>query len=298
MVEPIIRENKGIVVFNTTPKGDNHARALYEYAKDNPLWYVQIIRAIETGIWTVKELEEIKLDIIKRFAANGRSEAEAIAYYDQEYECSFNAPVIGSYYGNNIKKAEDEGRITRVPYNERVVVDTAWDLGIDDSTSIWFYQRIGQEIHFVDYYENSGEGLGHYIKVLQDKGYIYGKHNAPHDIQVRELGTGKSRLEVARSQGLRFDPVPMLSIEDGINMVRTIFNRCWFDKDKCYRGINALKNYHKEWDDKNKVFRNHPKHDWSEHGSSAFRMFAVSYRDIINLGGSGIIQVSTNVDPY
>ena len=195
--------------------------------------------------------------------------------------CSFTSAVIGAYYGEGIKRAEREHRITHVPYAEGFPVNTAWDLGIDDSMTIWFFQVIGQEFHFIDYYENSGEGLSHYAKVMQDKKYVYGKHYAPHDIMVRELGTGKSRYEVAKGFGISFIPAPALEIDDGINAARQIFSQCWFDLDKCHRGINCLKNYRKEWDEQNKVFKNKPKHDWASHGADAFRRFAVGYRKVM-----------------
>lgn len=295
VVEPILKENDGIAIFNTTPKGDNHARAMLEYAKNNPLWHVELLSARDTGIWTERELEAILKDIIKRFEAMGRSESEAIAYYEQEYMCSFKAPVIGAYYGDNIQRAEREGRVTRVPVAEELPVHTAWDLGIDDSMSIWFFQIVGQEFHFVDYYESSGEGLAHYAMKLQEKKYLYSRHYAPHDINVRELGTGKSRLEVAKSLGIKFEPNAPLDIDDGINAARSIFSRCWFDADKCSRGINCLKNYRKEWDDKNKVFRSHPKHDWASHGADAFRRFALGFKT----GGGFVPEYNTGgVLPY
>ncbi len=281
VVEPILKENNGISIFNTTPKGDNHARGLYEYAKNNPLWHVELLTAEDTGIWTLQQLEDIRLDIIKRFAAQGRSESEANAYFEQEYMCSFKAPVIGSYYGEGINRAEKENRVTSVPYNESLPVNTFWDLGMDDSMTIWFEQTIGQEIHLIDYYENSGEGLPHYAQVLQDRKYIYGKHWAPFDIKVREIGTGKSRIDAAASLGIKFETADKLSIEDGINACRQILSQCWFDKEKTYRGVNALKNYHKEWDEKNKVFKNNPKHDWSSHGADGFRTFGVSYKKYV-----------------
>lgn len=278
VVEPILRENDGIAVFNMTPKGNNHARAMFEYAKNSPKWFVQLLTADDTRIWTDEELEDIRKDIIKRFEANGRSESEAQAYFDQEYMCSFESPVIGSYYGDGVTKAEKEGRITGVPYVESVPVDTWWDLGIDDSMTIWFVQYVGQEIHLIDYYENSGEGLSHYISILQKKGYIYGKHYTPHDISVRELGTGKSRWETAKNLGVTMEIGVRLDIDDGINAVRGLLSQCWFDRDKTSRGVNALKNYRKEWDEKNKVFRSTPKHDWASHGSDAFRTGAVNAR--------------------
>lgn len=278
VVEPILKENNGIAIFNLTPKGDNHARAMYDYAKDNPLWFVQTLTAKDTGIWSDAELEAIQKDIIKRFSSNGRSEAEAIAYFEQEYMCSFTSPVIGAYYGEAIKRAEREGRIANVPIDESYPVNTAWDLGMDDSMTIWFFQHIGQEFRFVDYYENSGEGLAHYAAKMQEKGYLYGRHYAPHDIAVRELGTGKSRLETAKKLGIKFEQSARLDVDDGINAARAAFSQCWFDKEKCYRGINCLKNYKKDWDEKNKVFRTSPKHDWASHGADAFRCFAVNYK--------------------
>jgi phage terminase large subunit len=278
VVEPILRENNGIAIFNTTPKGDNHARAMYEYALGNPMWFVQTLTAEQSGVWTPDQLKEIQMDILKRWSAMGRSEEEALAYYDQEYMCSFNSPVVGSYYGSNIRKAEAEGRIASVPYEEGFMVHTAWDLGMDDSMTIWFFQVIGHEFRFIDYYESSGEGLPHYAKVMQEKKYIYGKHYAPHDIAVREIGTGKSRLESGRSLGIKFEVGQQLAIDDGINAARQIFSQCSFDKDKTMRGINALKNYKKDWDEKNKVFRNNPKHDWASHGADSFRTFATGYK--------------------
>jgi len=282
VVEPILRENDGIAVFNTTPKGDNHARALYEYAKDHPKWFVQILTVDDTGIFTPEQMKEIKEDTIKRFEANGRGEAEALAYVEQEYYCSFDSPVIGSYYGVGIRKAEEEGRITNVPYEVGLPVHTFWDLGIDDSMTIWFMQTIGQELRFIDYHEGSGEGFAHYAGILQDKKYIYGDHFAPHDIEVRELATGKSRKEMAKKLGINFKVAPKLLIDDGINAVRSVLNRCWFDKDKCSRGVQALKNYKHEWDDKNMVYRKSPLHDWSSHGADAFRTFAVGFKKKLN----------------
>lgn len=277
VVEPILRENNGIAIFNLTPKGDNHARAMYEYAKDHPLWFVQKLTYKDTGVFTEEEYQSIVQDTIKRFTTQGRSEEEALAYCEQEYMCSFDSPVIGSYYGAAMAKAEADKRITRVPYDATLPVHTAWDLGMDDSMTIWFFQIAGLEIHFIDYYENSGEGLTHYAQVLQDKKYVYGNHFAPHDISVREIGTGKSRLEVATSLGINFITAPKLEIEEGINAARLIFNQCWFDKDLCYRGIQCLKNYKKDWSDKNMVFRTTPLHNWASHGADAFRCFAVTH---------------------
>lgn len=289
VVEPILRENDGIAIFNTTPKGDNHARALFEYAKNHPLWFVQSLTYKDTGVFSEQQYEDIVTDTIKRFATQGRSEEEAVAYCEQEYMCSFDSPVIGSYYGAAMMKADTEKRITHVPYDHFLPVNTAWDLGMDDSMTIWFYQVAGLEVHFIDYYESSGEGLAHYAQVLQDKKYIYGSHFAPHDISVRELGTGKSRLEVAKSFGINFTVAPKLTVEEGINAVRLILNKCYFDREKCYRGVQALKNYKKDWDEKNMVFRTQALHNWASHGADAFRVFATTH------GSSGRFVMPENV---
>ena len=297
VVEPILRENDGIAVFNTTPKGDNHARALLEYAKGSDKWWTQTLTVDDTKVFTKNDMEALVIDVVKRFEANGRSRGEAEAYIQQEYYCSFDAPVLGSYYGASIKKAEEEKRITHVPHQQGIPVSTYWDLGIDDSMTIWFLQVVGQELHFIDYYENSGEGLPHYAKYLQDKNYVYNYHNAPFDIEARELGSGKSRKEIASKLGISFRVAPRLRIEEGINAGRTIFSQCWFDKEKCHRGIQALKNYKKEWDDKNMVYRKHPLHNWASHGADAFRTFAVTYRRPIHIP-SGDEYDPGGVQPY
>jgi hypothetical protein len=159
---------------------------------------------------------------------------------------------------------------------------TAWDLGMDDATTIWFFQLFKNEVRLVHYYENSGEGLPHYARELNrfsvQSDIVYGKHYAPHDIKVRELGTGKSRLEIARSMGLKFTTVKKLPIIDGIDAVRAILPRCWFNKVACARGIEALKGYHKEFDSSRGVFRKTPVHDSNSHGADAFRTMAVGLK--------------------
>ena len=175
--------------------------------------------------------------------------------YEQEFECSFTAAVSGSYYGRLITKADKDGRIGYVPVDNNAGVETWWDLGIGDSTAIWFAQRIGEEVHLIDYYENSGESLAHYVDVLTEKNYAYSCHIAPHDIQARELGTGKSRLEVAAELGLDFQVAPKLEVDHGIESVRNALKQCWFDREKCKQGLDALRQYRKQWDEKNQVFK-------------------------------------------
>lgn len=187
--------------------------------------------------------------------------------------------IEGAYYTKRLRKEQ----ITKVPIETSLPVITAWDLGIGDSTAIWFIQVFGREFRIVHYYENNNEGLPHYINYLHDLrakyGFVYGDHIGPHDLAVRELTTGKSRIETAKSLGINFKIAPNLSIEDGIEAVRNILPACWFDKDEAEKGIECLKNYRKEFDDKKQVWKSNPLHDWSSHGADAFRMFAVTYKE-------------------
>ena len=188
----------------------------------------------------------------------------------------------GAIYGKELGTAREEGRITSVPYDPSLPVDTDWDLGIGDAMAIWFSQSTrGGEVRLIDYYESSGEGFPHYIRVLADKGYNYGRHWAPHDIQVRELGSGRSRLEVALAQGLRFEVTPRLhdakgnEVEEGIHAARMLFPRCWFDATKCKAGLEALQHYRRDYNERLGEYKATPVHDFASHGSDAFRGLAV-----------------------
>ena len=181
----------------------------------------------------------------------------------------------GSYYAQLLLNAKDDERIISVPYDPSVKVHTAWDLGIGDATSIWFFQLVGHEVHIIDFYENSGVGLEHYVNVLNSKPYAYGESLLPHDARAKELGTGKSREEVLVSLGVRPEILPAQSVEDGINAVRTLLPRCWFDERKCKDGLRALRRYHREFDDKRRTFKPRPVHDWASHAADAFRYLAM-----------------------
>jgi len=199
--------------------------------------------------------------------------------YDHVWEGDFLVHAEGAYYATEMREAKDQDRLGIVNYETGIPVVTAWDLGVGDSTAIWFAQFHGPEVRIIDYYESSGVGLEHYARVLQDKGYVYGEHILPHDVRVKELGTGKSRLETLESLGVR--PVtiaPQLMVDDGIQAVRSMLKNCWFDAERCDRGIDALRQYHREYDDNGKVWRSRPAHDWASHGSDAFRYLAVGYR--------------------
>lgn len=267
IIRPALADRQGWAVFIGTPAGKNQFYDLAKLAEESPDWFYAQIRASESGLLPDEELEASRQMMSKD-------------EYDQEYECSFEASIRGSYYGDLMQSAREEGRITAVPVDKALRVNTAWDLGISDSTAIVFYQQLGKEIWIVDYVEDSGQGLDHYARLLDSRGYFYGKHYAPHDIGVRELGTGKSRLEVAASLGIKFEIVPMLGVQSGIDAVRMILNRCWFDKSRTGGLVDCLANYRREYDEKRRALKNQPLHDWASHGADAFRYLAVSLQEL------------------
>jgi hypothetical protein len=195
----------------------------------------------------------------------------------------------GRYYGKIIEKMQNEGKITNVPYESNLLVNTWWDLGMNDSMAIGFFQKFGLGWRMIDYIEGSGEGLAYYKRLMDEKGYAYGKHYAPHDIVVKELGSGVSRLQTAKELGINFETiieneklksaVPNLAISDGIEATRNKLPTLHIDSVKCDRVVKALKNYHKEYDEVNKVYRNNAKHDWSSHASDMMRYWAVTKED-------------------
>ena len=268
VVRPALSDREGAAIFLGTPAGHNHFYDLLETAKQqveagSEQWYWKIVKASESKLVKDEELE----------AARAQMTPEQ---YEQEYECSFTAAIIGAYYGKLLSDAEDNGRVTRVPYDPMYPVHTAWDLGINDSTAIWFAQIFrGGAVNVIDYYESSGVGLQHYADVLSKKEYTYGDHLAPHDIEVRELGSGKSRLETAYTLGIKFRVIPKMKVADGINAARMLIPKCYFDRDRCAEGLDCLKQYRQEWDERRKVFRDHPLHDFTSHAADAFRYLAV-----------------------
>ncbi|MCU1752159.1 terminase [Pseudomonas sp. 6D_7.1_Bac1] len=198
---------------------------------------------------------------------------------------AFQQSVEGAYYAQQFTKLYAQQRIGAIPNNSHQPVMTFWDIGVGDSTAIWFVRQIGTEYHVIDYYENSGEGLRHYMKVLKDKGYTYSEHWGPHDIDNREFGSdAKTRRELAQEgyeidgqkYCMTFQVVPKIGINDGIEAVREILPLCVFDESKCEKGIGCLENYRKEWDDKRGCWKDRPLHDWTSHGSDGFRYFAVA----------------------
>ena len=265
IIRPALVDRKGWAVFIGTPMGRNQFCERYEAALTDPEWFAAIHRASDTGVIDPAELEA---------ARRAMSEDQ----YAQEFECSFEAAVPGAYYAKLIAAADADKRIGRVPWEPQLPVTTAWDLGIGDSTAIWFCQQVGREARLIDYYEASGVGLDHYAKLLREKPYVYGDHILPHDAEVRELGTGMSRVETLASLGIRARVLPAAKIEDGIDAARNLIPRCWFDAEKCAAGLEALRQYRRDFDDRLKAFKLRPLHDWSSHAADAFRYLAVGLR--------------------
>jgi phage terminase large subunit len=275
VVRPALSDREGAAVFLGTPAGHNHFHDLLETARlqeeeGSDQWYWKIVKASESNLVKPTELDAAKAQMTPE-------------QYEQEYECSFTAAIIGAYYGKLLADAEDNGRITQVPYDPAYPVHTAWDLGINDSTAIWFAQILrGGAVNVIDYYENGGVGLQHYADVLNRKEYTYGDHLAPHDIEVRELGSGKSRLETAFSLGIRFKVIPRMKVADGINAARMLLPKCYFDRDRCTEGLDMLRQYRQEYDERKKTFRDHPRHDFTSHAADAFRYLATGLENRTN----------------
>ena len=283
-IRPILLENGGWAVFIYTARGRNHGFTMKEMAGKNKRWFLQVSVAGDAGTKKNDGTPVFSDAAIQEERDTGMPE-EMI---QQEYFCSFDAPMVGAYYGSQMLAADKSGRILdRIPHEPRLPVETWWDLGMDDSTTIWFVQRVATEVRLIDYYTNSGEGLTHYAKVLAGQtdgghhrsSYFYGIHLGPHDIEVRELGTGKSRREVAKGLGIKFKVGKKHEVRDGIESVRTLLPRCYFSKERCQPGIDALCGYRKEWDEDNKLFKDHPVHDWTSHGADAFRIGAMGLKD-------------------
>lgn len=265
-LRPILAANEGTAIFPFTPRGRNHAHKLMVDVKDNPEWFTSVLGVDDTKALPAGVLEE------ERQA--GMSE-ELIR---QEYYCSFNAPLSGSYYSAQIDQARADKRIGQVPYDPHLGVETWWDIGIGDATAIWFAQRLGTEVRLIDYEEASGLSLHDWIKIVHQKPYHYHNHVGPHDLAAREMSTGQTRARFAEELGLRFTVAPKHKVDEGIDAARRLLPLCWFDEDKCFKGIEALASYRKAWDERLQTYRDNPVHDWSSHAADAFRVGAVGSR--------------------
>jgi phage terminase large subunit len=262
IVRPALTDRKGWCLFIGTPKGHNHFKELRDRAEKEDGWGLLEFKASETGVVDDVELKQAK---------NEMGEDK----YRQEFECSFDAAVEGSYYGQILNELEEKKHMQEIPREELSRTFTAWDLGMGDSTSIWVAQLVGTEVRLIDYYENHGVGLDHYVKWIKDNDYLKSEHILPHDVRVRELGTGKSRLEMLEESGLEVKIAPRMGLDDGIQAVRRLLPRCWFNVPQVQTGLNCLRNYRRDYDEKRKIFYERPLHDWSSHGSDSFRYLAL-----------------------
>lgn len=268
IIRPMLADRQGWATFIGTPKGRNEFWGLWSKAQDDERWFPLMLRASETRLLNDEELED---------ARQGMTPEQ----YAQEFECSFEAAIIGAYYGKEIADAERDGRVTDVPVEPLLPVHTSWDLGMGDSTSIWFFQILGGEIRVVDHYENHGQPLSHYVQVIEAKGYPKGTDWVPHDARVRSIDTGRTRIETLLALGRKPQVVQDHKIMDGINAVRLTLPRCHFDKHKTLVALEALRQYRADFDEKTKAYKDAPKHDWTSHTADAFRYLAMAWRAMV-----------------
>jgi len=262
ILRPALADREGWCLFIGTPKGRNHYADLRDRAQVTEGWQLLEFKASQTGVLSDKELWAARQEM-------GEDK------YQQEFECSFNAAIEGSYFGQIINDLEAKGRITTIDRDDLCKSFVAWDLGMGDSTCLWVAQLAGKEIRIIDCMENHGVGLDYYVSWLRENNYQGFTQYLPHDVEVRELGTGRSRKEVLEEAGLSITVAPRLSIADGIQAVRRMLPRCWFDH-KTKPGLDALRNYRREYNEKQQVFYDKPLHNWASHYSDAFRYLAIS----------------------
>lgn len=269
VIRPMLADRKGWAVFIGTPKGHNEFYRCWQDAQLDDTWFKMMLKASESGLIEPDELKD---------AAKGMTDDQ----YAQEFECSFEAAIAGAYYANDFK----EDNIREVAYDPKLSVYTAWDIGYSDDTAIWFWQMSGGEVHVIDYYASNGHGVNHYVDVLNEKGYNYAKLGGkpflwlPHDARAKTFASGgKSSQEQFMALGYSSRIVPELSLQDGINALRMMLPKTYFDRQKCFDGVEALKLYRREYDDDKKVFRDKPLHDWTSHAADAARYMAIAYRE-------------------
>lgn len=267
-LRPILANNGGWAIFNGTPRGMNHLFDIYQMAQNNLDWHHQYLTRDDTGI---PSLEAIEAD---------RKAGMPEELIQQEYYCSWMSGSVGAYYASDINRIRSEGRICSVPWEPKLPVHTCWDIGVNDPSAIWFFQMLGLDINWIDFYTSNGVGLPHYIKVLKERPYVYGTHCVPWDMAVREFSSGISRRDTAyEDYGIDLLPMPKLAVEDGIEAVRAILPRSRFDRDKCAEGLMALSHYRASTKGQNKtlsISKNpDPEHDWASHPADGMRYGAI-----------------------
>lgn len=278
-LSPIIEESGGWAMFITTSRGKNHAHGMYKMAEKDPIWFAQKQTVIDTKF----PLERVEAARREYHALYGIEAGDALI--EQEYYCSFDAAVLGAVYGAAMARADKSGRIKQsVVWDKDLPTYTAWDLGFDDSTAIWFWQIIRGEIRLIDYYENSGQDIEHYCNIIKAKEYWYAKHFVPHDAAAKLLAAGgRSIVQQAYGYGIKMFVVAATSQQNGIEAARKTIEISWFNDETCAKGIEALKQYQFEYDDEKKIFRSKPRHDWASHGSDAFEIIGQVWRNPVVL---------------
>lgn len=274
-LRPILAENGGWAVFNGTPRGLNHFYDLYNTANKSEgmyRWYVQYLTRDDTGVPSLEAIEE------------DRRSGMAEETIKQEYYCSFMSGSAGSYYSSLLEEIRAKGHVTRVPYDPRLPVYTAWDIGMHDDTAIWFGQVFRNEVRFIDYYQNKNQPLTHYIKVCKEKKYVYDEHFAPHDIEVREYTSGRTRREIALDLGFDFTLTARHMLEDTHELVREIIPLSYFDASLTSEGFNCLMGYCQKFDAKLNYYSDKPQKNWAKHGADAMGIFAANI-DTMRDGG-------------
>jgi phage terminase large subunit len=302
-LKPILDENGGWAMFITTPRGKNHAHAMYQMAKDNPKWFAEVSNVLKTGRFSRAELDEQRAEYVAMYG-----EDQGGAMFEQELMCSFDAAILGAYYGKEMADAEREERICSVAHDPSLPVFTAWDIGRTDDTAIWFFQVAWGEIRVIDFYKDNGKDPIHYAEICHGRkievseyglngkpvkwalgasipehahriAYRYGTHWLPHDARPKTFASPRSGLEQLRDFDIKAKITPSLSVQDGIQSARATLAHCWFDAERCNFGIESLKTYRREWDDEKKMFTDAPVHDWTSHASDAFRYLSLVWRN-------------------
>jgi hypothetical protein len=274
---PMLEENDGWAAFITTPRGRNHAKALFDHANATKSWFSELLTALDTHALTQERLDEALAEYQALYG-----EDVGTAQFRQEYLCDWNAAILGAFYAFEMARVRNEGRILDIEALPDVPVHRAWDLGMTDDTSIWFFQVVGAQLFILDHYATSGIGLEAWRDKIAERyrehGWTHGNDYVPHDAKVKEMGTGRTRVETMISLGLKPLLVPNASIEDGRNAVRRTLPLCVFHPRCETGGIDALEQYRREWDDEKKAFRANAVHDWTSHPADSFRYLALSWR--------------------
>ena len=272
IIRPLLADRLGWATFIGTPKGHNAFYNIFNEATKKPNWYVKVLRADQTNLLPQSELDDAKASMSDN-------------QYEQEFLCSFEAAILGAYYGQEMRRLTDLERITTVDYDPMFPCHTAWDLGFNDSTAIWWFQVVYGEIRVLDHHSSNGQSIPFYMGLIAQKenefGYKYGYHYLPHDARAKTLASGgKSIIEqIATKIDIKhLKIVPNLSIQDGIQATRLALTRAWFD-NRCEEGIECLRQYQREWNDDKKCFNDRPKHDFTSHSADAFRYLSIVWKD-------------------